>query len=47
MNGNHELTIGNIVGSLEELGIEMIGQLLLDGMQGVMVGGVRIEKIMI
>ena len=47
MNRNGLIIIGDMVGCIEELGIEKMGLLSLEGMQREILGRLRIEKIVV
>ena len=47
MNKNGLIIIRDMVGGIEELGIENMGLLSLEGMQGEILRGLRIEKIVV
>ena len=47
MNKSVLIIIGDMVGGIEELEIEKMGLLSLEGMQGEILGGLRIEKIVV
>ena len=47
MNRNELIIVEDRVGGIEKLGIEKMGLLSLEGMQEELLGGLRIEKIVV